>query len=346
MIIYIISILERMVTMKKTISFLISAAIFTMSIFAQNTPSPDQIRRYANELGVPYEILQQLVDSYTSKDVLPEITGTIVPGSSLTEKLAWLQRSADSHNTYILEVNANENIDPHTFYYEGAINITVVLRGDNINRTIRLKSHSWMFKIRSNVTFILDNNITLHGHPGNTSPLVWPDSGGTFIMRPGSTITGNINTSRNLNGGAVGINGTFEMIGGTISGNTSPIGGGVTNFGKFIMRGGIISGNTASEGGGVYTSGTFTMNDGIITGNTAGGNGGGVHFSGGTFNKSGGTITGYSSDSINGNVVKDDAGNVLARRGYAVFVNSGRRKETTAGPEVSLNNNTAEGWDN
>ena len=65
----------------------------------------------------------------------PPITGTMVPGNSLAEKFAWLQRSAESHNTYILEVSANENIAPTTLEYKGAINVTVVLRGDNVNRT-------------------------------------------------------------------------------------------------------------------------------------------------------------------------------------------------------------------
>jgi len=87
----------------------------------------------------------------------------IVPGNSLTDKLAWLQRSADSHNTYILVVSANENIAPCTFEYRGAVNITIIIRGDDTNRTIRLRSNDTMFTVKPNVTFILDNNITLQG---------------------------------------------------------------------------------------------------------------------------------------------------------------------------------------
>jgi TolB-like protein len=56
----------------------------------------------------------------------PPIQGTMVPGESLAEKLEWLKKSADSHNTYSLEMNADESIAPHTFRYEGAINITIV----------------------------------------------------------------------------------------------------------------------------------------------------------------------------------------------------------------------------
>ena len=294
----------------------------------------------------------------------PPITGTMVPGDSLTEKLAWLQRSADSHNTYILEVNADESIAPYTFNYRDTINITVVLRGDDTNRTIRLRSNGTMFTVGSNITFILDNNITLQGHAGNTRPMVYVGigmygaHGGTFRMRNGASVTDNT-------GGGVRMgSGTFEMSGGTISGNTASEGGGVyvgdsaIGSGTFIMTGGTISGNTAlKNGGGVYThTATINIRDGTITGNAAREYGGGVYLSHdwANFTKSGGTITGYNSDPNNGNVVRDDAGNVLARRGHAVYAFSYasdlRRKETTAGPGVNLsrvaNKSPTGAWDN
>jgi TolB-like protein len=312
------------------------------------------------------------------------IEGTIVPGGNLTEKLAWLQRSADSHNTYIVVVNANENITPHVFQYEGAINITIVLRGDNVNRTVRLRSHGTMFTVKPNVTFILDNNITLHGHSGNINPnpranpldhatLVWVD-GGKFIMNNGSTITGNeaggvfIHSSRSvfeMTGGTIsnnkhhGVNmhdgATFIMSGGNITGNSTAIenhaGAGVLVRGTFTMTGGTISSNTSNHhqigGGGVHIiNGTFNMRGGIISNNISRANGGGVFISSsGTFNKTGGIITGYSSDQSNGNAVMDETGNIIARRGHAVFISTTRRKETTAGTGVNLNNNTAGGWD-
>jgi TolB-like protein len=306
--------------------------------------------------------------------ITPPIEGTIVPGNSLTEKLAWLQRSADSHNTYILEVRANENIAPSTLEYRGTINITIALRGDNANRTIRLRANGAMFDVCTGVTLILENNITLQGHSGNDgNPIVYV-KGGVLKMNTGSAIIGNIGgngvlvgsgtfemtggtisgngkrTNRNGGGVSVGMgSGTFTMSGGTISGNTASNGGGVYVSGTFNMNGGIISGNTASNGGGVYADlGTFNMRGGTITNNTASENGGGVHKRGslGGFNKNGGTITGYNSDSSNGNVVRDEAGNILARRGHAAFFNEYRRKETTAGPEVNLNSGTDGGWDN
>ena len=228
----------------------------------------------------------------------PPIQGTMVPGESLAEKLAWLTRAADSHNTYIVVVNANESIAPHTFEYKGAINITVVLRGDGTNRIIRLRSNDTMFTVKSNVTLILDNNITLQGHNGNNGPLISVD-GGILRMNTGSAIVGNTrNTIDYTNGGGVFVtnSGTFTMAGGTISDNTAFNGGGVfVTRGTFTISGGTITGNTArQDGGGVFVSenGTFIMNDGTITSNTTS-YGGGVYvrYSGATFTMSGGTIS-------------------------------------------------------
>jgi len=294
----------------------------------------------------------------------PAIQGTMVPGVNLAEKLAWLTRSADSHNTYIVEVNADENIAPYKFRYEGAINITVVLRGVGGNRTIRLKSNETMFRVEENVTLILDNNITLMGHNGNTGHIV--NNEGTFKMNVGSAITGNAY-------GGVYNRGTFTMSGGIISGNSADCGGGVSNHGTFTMSGGSISGNNARRGGGVCNDrATFTMSGGTISnnnasygggvyneygedfamrggtiiGNTAINYGGGVYISGQRlFTKTGGTITGYNSDPTNGNAVKDEGGNVFARKGHAVYVSDNIRKETTAGPGANLSSNGTGAWD-
>ena len=187
-------------------------------------------------------------------------------------------------------------------------------------------------------------------------------------------------------GGGVYVEGTFIMNDGKISGNTVTVpnrslirshGGGVyVNGGTFTMSGGTISGNTAtsstststpasdapqSYGGGVYmNSGTFTMSGGAISGNTASSSsgssssstsysfGGGVYVDKrGTFTKSGGgTITGYTSDTVNGNVVKKN-NTVQSNQGHAVYANNSntvnndyssykKRKEMTAGPEDNL----------
>jgi len=312
-----------------------------------------------------------------TQPAVPAIQGTMVPGSSLAEKLAWLQRSADSHNTYILDVNADETIVPYKFYYEGAINITIILRGIGGNRTIRLKSHGNMFEVRENITFVLDNNITLQGHSGNTGRMIYVNKG-TLKMNAGSAIIGN------ASGGVYNSEGTFTMSGGTISNNNAKEGGGVYNLSTFIMSGGTISGNNASDGGGVYSDGrsykygTFTMSDGNISGNNANDKGGGVYVRSSTFairggiitgnvavnygggvygghsgsiKKTGGTITGYNSDPTNGNLVRDETGNIIARRGHAVYSQYGwghkdERKETTAGAGVNLSSDDGSGaWD-
>ncbi|MDR2582481.1 MAG: hypothetical protein LBC75_03275 [Fibromonadaceae bacterium] len=277
--------------------------------------------------------------------------GTIVPGKTLSEKLAWLQKSADSHNTYILEVSADESISPYTFEYKGAINITIVLRGVGGNRAIRLKSHGSMFTVNKNITFILDNNITLQGHSGNNGAMVRV-YGGTFKMI-GGTISGNTYARSGwivCGGGIEMYAGTFEMTGGTISNNNADNGGGVCvdNSTTFTMIGGTIFGNNASKrGGGVYVKqGTFILRGGTIIGNTACGNGGGVSIDnyGGTFSKTGGTITGYKSDPSNGNVVNED-GDILARKGHAIYFSENKRRETTAGPSDNFSKDGSGAWD-
>ena len=273
---------------------------------------------------------------------MPLTVGIMVPGNSLTEKLSWLQRGADSHNTYIIEVNSDESISPNNMlYYKGTINITIVLRGDNQNRTIRLSSHGSMFRVVKDITFILENNITLQGHSGNNRAIV-EVYGGTFKMQTGSVITGNTNTNKFNSGGGVYVSSasTFEMSGGSIFGNIASEGGGVfIHSGTFTMTGGEISKNIAHIGGGIYskTWSIFNMRGGTITGNRAENSGGGLFFStsNSTLNKTGGTITGYGSDPNNGNMVGDDSG-PIARKGHAVFATDNIRKETTAGPGANL----------
>jgi hypothetical protein len=287
---------------------------------------------------------------------------TIVPGSSLADKLAWLQANAISNVDYTVEVNADENISAD-LSYGTRTNIGVTLISTGAERVIGLLFDGSLFTVGNRVTFTLDNNITLQGKSNNNS-LVQVNSGGTLIMNTGSHITGNIAPSSS--GGGVKVNGgTFTMNGGKISGNTGGIingGGGVMiSPGTFTMNGGKISGNTSgnginSGGAGVYVSGgTFTMNGGEISSNTSAGSGGGVYLSAGdfimidgeisgntartsgggvfvsnsnvdtkAFTKTGGTIYGYSaSDIANSNVVKNGSDTVLDDQGHAVYVGGG-----------------------
>jgi len=241
----------------------------------------------------------------------------IVPGGVLSEKLAWLQRGADSNNTYIIKINADEycTSSPHTLEYQDKSNITIVLKGNGANRVIGLNSKGAMFTIRPNVNLVLDN-ITLKGLNDNDDAMINVD-GGMLKMNTGSAITGNQVIAKST-GGVYVASGTFEMLGGTISNNSTTHwwGGGVqVGGGDFIMTGGTISGNTAFYGGGVQVhhngrrGGIFTMKGGTIIGNTAREAGGGVYVNGdvdgtvgGTFAMNDGTITGNTANKHGGGV--------------------------------------------
>jgi len=278
----------------------------------------------------------------------------IVPGANLTAKLAWLKSNVQSDNSYIVDVNADESIEQQELSYEGKSNINITLKGINSERTIRLSTGGRLFNINEGITLVLENNITLHGIENNVLPLVYL-SGGNLIMNSGSSIINNKNTIGDgiWFGGGVFVeeDGTFTMNGGTISGNAGGLAGGVNVLGTFTMNDGIISGNTANRngggvnlekgiftlnggtisgnnanvGGGVSVRGTFTMNGGTISGNSVTGVGGGVYVGHssdmsriGIFTKKAGTITGYASDTVNGNVVRDESGKVKTGWGHAI----------------------------
>ncbi|MDR1127640.1 MAG: hypothetical protein LBL06_05885, partial [Treponema sp.] len=228
-------------------------------------------------------------------------------------------------------------------------------------------------------TFTMEDGAVLTDNMGAYGG-VYVDSNGTFNMNGGNIIENNAN----LGGGGVYVSGgSFNMNGGKISENTNnnlgSKGGGVyiNNGGTFKMKGGEISQNkvgTSGYGGGVYVnnSSTFTMEDGTISDNTAGsrngggvcvddggsgstfimaggtisGNkatnesdGGGVYFkSKGTFTKTGGTIYGSDAEDTLKNTA--DSGN-----GHAVYVYSGKKRNSTAGEGVSLNSGNGTNWE-
>jgi len=195
----------------------------------------------------------------------------------------------------------------------------------------------------------------------NTSAITGTLIGGVYIGDGAFTMNGGTITNNGGNGVSI-LSGTFAMRNGTISNNNE---GGVCvlDLGTFTMNGGTISGNTALENGGgvfvggIFSGGTFIMSGGTISGNTASSHGGGVYISGGSFTKTGGTIYGYSaSDTVNSNVVKNDAGTVQKNKGHTVYaytLSAPVIKETTAGIEsnLSFNYNSGasywgENWDN
>jgi hypothetical protein len=67
--------------------------------FAQNNLTPDQIRRYANELGIPYEALQRLIDSHRTQ------TGLTNPNASGARVLS-VQEFAFMRESNMLEIGS------------------------------------------------------------------------------------------------------------------------------------------------------------------------------------------------------------------------------------------------
>jgi len=188
----------------------------------------------------------------------------IVTGANLTEKLAWVKDNVKSHGIYIVEVTANEIITPHILKYDNVVNITIILRGIGGNRTIRISSNGSFFKVYRDVTFILDNNITLLSHPSNNNYFSPYDAlitvnGGSFVLNEGCSITGSP-------GWAVSIvashSGVFTMNGGSIIKNSEGV---IICEGSFIMHGGAISENELF--GVRVINGDFTMNGGSIDNN-------------------------------------------------------------------------------
>jgi hypothetical protein len=232
------------------------------------------------------------------------VYGILVPGSGVAAKLAWLQNNATSDTLYGIEVTDNEYLVPQRLSYTGKKAITIIMNSIDTVRIINLSAGGSLFTIDSNVTLIIDNNITLNGRSGNTASLVTINKGGTMVMNEGSKITGNATSTTSVIGGGVYVAGTLTMNGGEISGNTisGVQGGGVFVLGTFTMNDGTISSNTASSsGGGVCVNGIFTMNGGKITGNSSS-DGGGVCIFGGMFFMNGGEITANSASSTGGGV--------------------------------------------
>jgi len=176
----------------------------------------------------------------------------------------------------------------------------------SVNRTITLFGTGSLLSVGANTTLRIGDSsavggatsaqITLSGRGmaagnENDSSLVMVNTSGTLNLYNNAIIRDNNNTSTTTTGGGVRTQGgTFNMIGGSITGNRSDLGGGVAMQGPFNMSGGTIyENNSTNNGGGVFvTAGqTFTMTGGIIGGNTAANNGGGVYVNIANFTMSG-----------------------------------------------------------
>ncbi|MDR1178069.1 MAG: hypothetical protein LBK64_04505, partial [Spirochaetaceae bacterium] len=188
-------------------------------------------------------------------------------------------------------------------------------------------------------TVRLEDNLILKGGSFANGSGVYVTNGGKFTMTGGSIQNNTSGDSRD-GGVSVASGGEFTMTGGYIQGNSANVGGGVSvaSGGKFTMTGGYIKNNTAANfGGGVnVTSGKFTMTGGYIQDNSAS-TGGGVYVAGvgAIFTKTGGTI--YGGEEAEG--LKNTAGT-----GPAVYLNFGKKRDTTADENVNLYAAYNDGW--
>ncbi|GHV88767.1 hypothetical protein AGMMS50267_11270 [Spirochaetia bacterium] len=269
----------------------------------------------------------------------------------LAKALAWLDANADGRAdtayTIILPAGRTQSpaktLDGATFK-DGA---KLTLKGVDSSSTITLTGTGSLFTIAasSNITLVLDENVTLKGVPNNNAPLIMVNSGDVLEMKGNAKITGNASTARA--GGVSVSDGTFNMSGNaSISDNASSYGmagvGGVSVGGTFNMSGNAsISYNTATGtngSGGVVSSGSFTMRDNAsINYNTAiGMNGsGGVLFGGGSF-------TMRDNASINYNIATAVGGGVRITSGiFTMQDNAGISMNTAsnAGGGVDIRGN-------
>jgi len=340
-----------------------------------------KIYRIISVVYIGDNLVTAAVYNITVNDLyVPDDLYMVANSTELNTALTGIRTS--SKKEFSIMITGSFNSDPISLS-TGFDGKTIRVSGvDNDNYEIRLQSRGSLFTVSNNVTLKLER-IILRGITEdkpinsiftNNSSLL-NVSNGTVVLNSGAKITDNEMMSSG-GGVYVGSGGTLTISGGTITGNKSNdwtlnsdypaycFGGGVYvgNGGTLTMIEGNISNNIVdtsayynkvfSHGGGVYVdnNGIFNMKGGTISGNTSSAKhgqptptlaayGGGVYVNSGNFKKTGGTIT--------DNFVKID-GNTQSNCGKMVYVNSGKRRETTAGPTVNLDSNvegSAGGWE-
>lgn len=172
---------------------------------------------------------------------------------------------------------------------------------------------SFLLTVRDGATLILEDGAVLQNNNlGNTSygAAVYLESGGTLIMKPGSTICKNA-----------------AQVGGAVC---------IDKDASFALEGGKLYGNYAYSGGGaVFTEGDFTMSGGEIYQNASGNNGGAVCVSGGSFTLTGGklyknkstvgggavTLLANASVQLQGGQIYENT--ITGKMGGGILINSG-----------------------
>jgi uncharacterized repeat protein (TIGR02543 family) len=279
--------------------------------------------------GASEETSNEVTVTISGNDTLTAIFTPHIkaPGQeTLKERLYWLKVNARSYDTYILEVNKDEELDPHSFDYGGALNVTVNLRGVGGNKTINLPKLVTIIDTIGMDT--IGREIVKNADSAEIyiRYLVLPkiDIRTDTCKSPIFTIGPNVNLvldditlkGHEINNNAlvaVKSGGILKMNSGSIiTGNfnntdigTTHLGGGVyvDSSGTLEMNGGTVYYNKTTSGGGgvfVHAMGTFKMNNGTISHNTAN-NGGGV-YAYGSFTMNGGTITLNTASEYGGGV--------------------------------------------
>ena len=93
--------------------------------------------------------------------VNPQVVGTVVPGATLKEKLAWLTSNAESNTEYTVIVDSyNLNSITSTYLsYPTKTGITVHLQAHKVPQTVNFSSNTPtnpLFKVAAGVTLVLD----------------------------------------------------------------------------------------------------------------------------------------------------------------------------------------------
>ena len=188
------------------------------------------------------------------------------------------------------------------------------------------------------VVFDWTCTLDLNGHAINRELSSETDDGQVVVIRSNGNLTIKDSSATNSDG----TNGKGKITGGYDSGNGQNYGGGgvyVDSNGTFTMLGGSITDNGAINGGGVYVSidGIFTMRGGSISGNGKGETklGAGVcDF--GEFTMTGGSITGNILKSFGSNGFgTDDSGQDVY--GGGVYVSSGAVFSVGGSPIINGN---------
>jgi hypothetical protein len=277
---------------------------------------------------------------------------------TLALALAWLKNNAAASTNYTIKIGADESLPPWTLggstagtttAADGLTDVKVTIKGKDTEWLVGLDGTGSLLTVRSGVTLVLDENITLVGKNNNTASLVLVD-GGILEMGKNTKITGNsiFRSSPAIYGGGVSVNngGTFTMNDSAlVSGNTDSTshaqayGGGVSVSGSgsaFTMNDyASVSGNTVGTtgthspsltyGGGVYVgaSGTLTMNDhASVSGNTAANNTDSTAYAyGGGVSVNSGTLTMNDDATVSGNTGKTSGGGVHVASGSTLTMN-------------------------